>query len=93
MRGADAELDDLETALHVARRVGERLAVLAAQRLGQLVDVAVEQRDHLHHHPCPALRVHGGPLGLRGGGGPDRAVHLLDRGEGTRACTSPVAGL
>jgi hypothetical protein len=51
VRRADAELDHFEPALHVALGVGQGLAMLAAQRLGQLVHVAVQQADEFHHHP------------------------------------------
>ena len=39
LRDAAGELDDLEAALHLAGRVGEHLAVLGGDHLGQLVDV------------------------------------------------------
>jgi hypothetical protein len=48
VRRADAELRHFEPALHVALGVGDGLAVLARQRLGQLVHVAVQQLDELH---------------------------------------------
>ena len=53
VRRADAELDHLEAALHVARGVGQGLAVLAAQRLGQLVHVAVEEARRTPSSPAP----------------------------------------
>ena len=79
--------------MHVALGVGEGLAVLAGQRLGELVHVAVEELDELHHHPGAALRVGRRPLRLRARGARDGGVELGLGGEGTRACTSPVAGL
>src|SRR6202012_5212392 len=38
MRDADAELDDLDTALNVALTVGHGLAVFQAEQLGELFD-------------------------------------------------------
>ena len=61
-RRADTIFHHLETALHVARRIGQRLAVFAAQRLGQLVHVAVQQADEFRHHPRATLRVDGRPI-------------------------------
>jgi hypothetical protein len=67
--------------------------MLAAQRLGQLVHVAVEQAHEFHHHPRAALRVGGAPGDLRLGGRGDGGVSSAFEASGTRACTSPVAGL
>ena len=94
MRRADAELGDLEAADHVALGVGQGLAVLARQRLGQLVHVAVQQLDELHHHPRAALRVGGGPVRPGRAAAPATAASSSAAlASGTRACTSPVAGL
>jgi hypothetical protein len=68
MRRADAELDHLKAALHVALGVGDGLAVFAAQRLGQLVHVAVQEADEGHHYARTPLRVRGGPADLRARG-------------------------
>jgi hypothetical protein len=85
-----AVLDHLQPALHVALGVGKGLAVLGAQRLGQLVHVAVEQLHERHHHPRPALRVGRPPGGL----GLRRDFHgtaeLLGRGQ--RAFRLHLAG-
>ena len=81
LRRADAVFDDFQPALHVALGIGEGLAMLAAQRLGQLVHVAVQQAHEGHQHAGAALRVHGGPGGLCGGGHFDGLVQLLFRGQ------------
>ena len=66
VRRADAELGDLEPADHVARRVGQRLAVLAAERLGEFVHVAVEEGNELHQDAGAALGVGRAPHRLGG---------------------------
>ena len=81
VRGADAELGHLQPADHVALGVGDGLAMLAAQGLGQLVHVAVQELHELHQHARAALRVHRGPGGLGGLGGLHRGVDLLGGGE------------
>jgi hypothetical protein len=82
VRCTDAELDHLEPPLHVAPGVGQGLAMLAAQRLGQLVHVAVQQADEFHQHPRPALRVGGGPAGLRRPRACNRGGQLCRAGKG-----------
>ena len=94
MRRADAELDHLEPALHVALGVGEGLAMFAAERLGQLVHVAVEQAHELHHHARAALRVRGAPVRpAPSAAAATAASSSAFEASGTFACTSPVAGL
>ena len=61
---ADSKLDDLKAALNVALGVGNGLAVLARQNVGELVVVALRQFEELHHHARPALRIGCGPLRL-----------------------------
>ncbi len=77
MRRADAEFDDLEAALHVAPGVGNRLAMLSAERLGKLVHIAIEKPNELHEDACATLGVRRSPTRLRGGGGLDRGVNLF----------------
>ena len=43
VRDAAGELDDLEAALHLARGVGEHLAVLVGDDLGELLGARVDQ--------------------------------------------------
>ena len=70
------EFDHLEAALDVALGVGNGLAVLARQQLGELVVVALGQLEELHHHARAALRVGGRPFRLRGLGVLDRGANL-----------------
>ena len=51
--------------------VCDNLAVLGGQQCCQLIRVGLDQFLELEHHPRATLRVHGGPLGLGGGGGVD----------------------
>ena len=64
MRNAAGELDDFEAALDVALGVGNGLAVLARQKVGELVVIALRQFEELHHHARAALRIGVGPLDL-----------------------------
>ncbi len=73
VRDAAGELHHLEPALDVALGVGDGLAVLARQAVGELVVVAVGELEELHQHAGAALRVGRGPGRLRGLG-------VLDRG-------------
>ena len=73
MRNAAGEFDHFEAALDVALGVGNGLAVLARQQVGELVVVALRQFEELHHDAGAALRVGGAPLDLGGLG-------VLDRG-------------
>ena len=66
--GPDAIFDHFQPALNVAFGIRNGLTMLAAQGLGQLVHVLVDQADHGHHHPAALLRVGGGPGDLCGGG-------------------------
>jgi hypothetical protein len=91
VRDSAGELDDFEAAHDVALGVGDDLAVLGRQQLGQLVHVGVEQAHEVEHHPRPALRIGRGPGRLGGLGVGDGGVQL-GRGQGDRACTLPVLG-
>jgi hypothetical protein len=81
MRNAAGEFDHFEAALDVALGVGNGLAVLARQEIGELVVVALRQFKELHHHPRPALRIGCTPFGLRGFGILDRGAKLGLGGE------------
>ena len=81
LRRADAVFDHFQTALDVALGIGNGLAMLAAQRLGQLVHVAVQQADEFHHHPRAALRVGGAPFDLGLGGFGHGMVQLVLRSQ------------
>src|SRR6478672_7146819 len=81
MGDAAGELDHFQTALDVAFRVGDDLAVLGRQQFGQFVDVGLDQPLELEHHPRAALGVGGGPAFEGVLGGLDGAVHLGDRSQ------------
>ena len=78
---ADSELDDLKAALNVALGVGNGLAVLARQNVGELVVVALRQFEELHHHARPALRIGCDPLWLSSAGILDGCAQLRLGGE------------
>jgi hypothetical protein len=73
MRDAERELDHLDAALNVAFGVGDRLAVLARQNVGELVVVFGDKLEELHQDSGAALRVDRGPAKLR-------RFRVLDRG-------------
>jgi hypothetical protein len=93
VRDPAGELDHLQAAHDVALGVGDDLAVLGRQQVGQLIHVGVEQAHELEHHPRPALGIGRGPGRLGGGGVGDGGVQLaLGEASATRACTWPVLG-
>jgi len=79
MRDAAGELDEFQAALDVALGVGDDLAVLAGQQLGQLRHVGLDQPLELEHHPRAALGIGRGPAFEGVLGRLDGPVHLLDR--------------
>ena len=76
MRDAAGELDDLEAALDVALGVGDDLAVLGREQLGQLVHARFHEALELEHDPRAALRIDQRPGLLRPQRRLDGAVHL-----------------
>ena len=76
MRNAAGEFDHFEAALDVALGVGNGLAVLARQQIGELVVIALRQFEELHHHARAALRIGGAPLHLGGLGILDGGTNL-----------------
>jgi hypothetical protein len=94
MRRADAELDHFEPALHVALGVGQVLPCSRAQRLGQLVHVAVQQATNFIITRARRCGLVAAQPGCAAGGVLDRGASIRRRGQRARAsCTSPVAGL
>ena len=89
VRDAAGELDHLDAALDVALGVGDGLAVLAGEAVGQLVVVARHQLEELHQHAGAALRVGGGPGRLRGLGVLDGGATSALEASGTLARTAP----
>ena len=81
VRDAEAELDHLDAALDVALGVRNGLAVLAGEQLGERVHLPGDEIEELHHHAGAALRVGGGPGGLRRLGVLDRLAQLGLRGQ------------
>ena len=65
MRHAEREFDHLDAALNVAPGVGDRLAVLARQNVGELVVVFADEVEELHHNAGAALRIDRRPGRLR----------------------------
>ena len=57
MRNAERELDHLDAALNVALGVGDRLAVLARQNVGELVVMFGDEVQELHQNARAALRI------------------------------------
>ena len=57
MRNAERELDHLDAALNVALGVGDRLAMLARQNVGEFVVVFRDQIEKLHQDAGAALRI------------------------------------
>ena len=62
---AAAKFDDFEAALNVALGVRDHLAMFGAEQMGQLGHVRFDQRLEIEHDAGAALRVDGGPGGLR----------------------------
>ncbi len=81
MRNAEREFDHLDAALDVALGVGDRLAVLAREDVGELVVVLGDEIDELHQDAGAALRIDRGPGRLRRLGVLDRRAHLGLGGE------------
>ncbi|MNI48121.1 hypothetical protein D3C73_1026730 [compost metagenome] len=79
MRDAAGELDHFQTALDVALGVGDDLAVLAGQKLGQFVHVRLDQALELEHDAGAALRVGRGPAFECGLRRLNRAIQLRRR--------------
>jgi hypothetical protein len=82
MRNAAGELDHFEPALDVAFGVGDGLAVLGGEQLGEAVELLLHQLEELEQNPRAPLRVGGGPGRLRRLGIGDRLLDLRLAGEG-----------
>ena len=81
MRHAERELQHLDAALDVALGVGDRLAVLAGQDVGEFVVVFGDQFVEFHQDAGAALRIGRAPGGLRGLGVLDRRADFRLGGE------------
>ena len=76
VRDAAGEFDHFQSALDVALGVGDGLAVLRGEQLGEAVEFPLRQLEELEQHPRAALRIGGGPRGLRRLGVGDRRFHF-----------------
>ena len=81
MRDAEANSTTSSAALDVALGVGDRLAVLAGENVGQRVVVTGDEVEELHQHPRAPLGISGGPGRLRCGGVLDRGADFSGGGE------------
>ena len=81
MRDAEREFDHFDAALDVALGVGDRLAVLARENVGEFVVVPGDEIEELHQHAGAALRIGRRPGRLRGFGVLDRGADLGLGGE------------
>ena len=81
MRNAEREFDHLDAALNVALGVGDRLAVLARQNVGEFVVVLRDEFEKLHQHAGAALRIDRGPGELGFFGVLDRSANFSLGGE------------
>ena len=66
IRNAAGELHHFEPALNVAARIGQGLAVLGGEQLGEAVVFLLHQLEKLEHHARTPLRVGRRPGRLRG---------------------------
>jgi hypothetical protein len=90
MRNPAGEFDDLDATLNVALGVGDRLAVLARERVGEAVGFLRDQLEKFEEDARTALRVGRGPGRLRGFRVLDRGTQLCLRSE--RHLGDDVAG-
>ena len=82
MGNAAGELDHLQPALDVALGVGDGLAVLGGEQLGEAVELLLRQLQELEQHARAPLRVGRGPGRLRRLGIGDGLLDLRLLGEG-----------
>ena len=85
MRNATGKFDDLQPALDISLGIRNCLAVLAGQKPGQIIHVALEKVTEAGQDACAALRVCHRPQGLCLSRDRDRPVEFLPSGE-TDAC-------
>ena len=81
VRDPAGELDDLEPALDLTPRVGERLAVLGGDQRCDPVGVAQDQLAEPEQHRRATQRRRLRPLRQRAARRPHRGVHLVRAGE------------
>ena len=76
MRDAEREFDHFDAALDVALGVGDRLAVLARENVGEFIVVPGDEIEELHQDARAALRIGRSPADLSGGAVLDRGADL-----------------
>ena len=76
LRDAAGEFDDFQPALYLAQRIGQCLAVLGGEQLGDVGRVLVDQIAELEHDAGAALRRGRAPVGKGGAGGSHGAVDV-----------------
>ena len=81
VRDAARELDHFESALDVAFGVGDGLAVLGGQELGEAVELLLHELEELEQDPRASLRIGRGPGRLRRLGIGDGRLHFRSLGE------------
>ncbi len=65
VRHAAGELDHVQPALHIAARIGDHLAVFAAEQRGEVFHVRFDQPFEFEHDAGALLRIGGRPTRLR----------------------------
>ncbi len=90
MRHAEREFDHFDAALNVALGVGDRLAVLARQNVGEFVIILGDEIEEFHQDARAALRIDRGPGRLRLLGVLDRGAHLRLGSERDMGAHRPV---
>src|SRR5262249_55716374 len=81
LRNAAGELDDLDSARHLALRVREHLAVLTGDELGERIAFAVEEREKASQHARTPQRRSVGPGWPGGPRTRNRGGHLAGAAE------------
>ena len=81
MRDACRKFDDFEAALNVALRIGDRLAMLFGEQLGQSLHLSCNEIEKFHQHTRTPLRIDCSPVGLGGEGAFHRCARFCFRRE------------
>jgi hypothetical protein len=90
LRDAAGEFDDFKTALHLAQRVGQGLAVLGGEQAGDVVRVAFDEFAELEHDAGAPLRRRRAPVARRGRRRHHRALDVGTGGQHHLACDAPL---
>ena len=93
LRNAAGKFHDVDTARHLALRIGKHFAVFSGDQAGQVVLVVVQQFEELEHHARAAQRRRVGPGregGLRGSYG---SAYFSGVGQCHMAGDGPAGGV